>query len=50
MRLTAEGTATRIEGPLLFLRRTIDVGLNDAVQVVGGDGRTRPGRIAAIDE
>ena len=50
MRLTAEGAATRIEGPLLFLRRTLDVGLNDAVQVVGGDGRTRLGRIAAIDE
>ena len=50
MRLTAEGAATRIEGPLLFLRRTLDVGLNDAVQVEGGDGRTRLGRIAAIDE
>ncbi|HMA30179.1 MAG TPA: V-type ATP synthase subunit B [Casimicrobiaceae bacterium] len=50
MRLTAEGTATRIEGPLLFLRRTLDVGLNDAVQVLGGDGGTRLGRIAAIDE
>ncbi|MGE5089903.1 MAG: V-type ATP synthase subunit B, partial [Candidatus Levyibacteriota bacterium] len=50
MRLTAEGTAARIEGPLLFLRRTVDAGLNDAVQVIGGDGRTRLGRIAAIDE
>lgn len=25
------GTATRIEGPLLFLRRTVNAGLNDAV-------------------
>ncbi|MDE2002565.1 MAG: V-type ATP synthase subunit B [Betaproteobacteria bacterium] len=50
MRLTVEGAASRIEGPLLFLRRTLDVGLNDAVQIVGGDGRTRLGRIAAIDE
>jgi V/A-type H+-transporting ATPase subunit B len=50
MRLTVEGAATRLEGPLLFLRRTLDVGLYDAVEVRGGDGRTRLGRIAAIDE
>jgi len=50
MRLTVEGAATRIEGPLLFLRRTLDVGLADAVEVRGRDGRTRLGRIAAIDE
>jgi V/A-type H+-transporting ATPase subunit B len=49
MRLTVEGAATRIEGPLLFLRRTLDVGLHDAVEVRGGDGRTRLGRVAAID-
>jgi len=24
MRLTVEGAATRLEGPLLFLRRTVD--------------------------
>jgi len=46
MRLTVEGAATRIEGPLLFLRRTLDVGLADAVEVRGRDGRTRLGRIA----
>jgi len=50
MRLTVEGAATRLEGPLLFLRRTLDVGLQDAVEVSGGDGRPRLGRIAAIDE
>ena len=50
MRLTVEGAATRLEGPLLFLRRTLDVGLQDAVEVRGGDGRPRLGRIAAIDE
>ena len=50
MRLTLEGAATRLEGPLLFLRRTLEVGLNEAVQVLGSDGRTRLGRIAAIDE
>ncbi|MEJ2508391.1 MAG: V-type ATP synthase subunit B [Gammaproteobacteria bacterium] len=42
--------ATRIEGPLLFLRRTLDVGLNEAVEVIGDDGRARQGRIAALDE
>ncbi len=50
MRLTVEGAATRLEGPLLFLRRTLDVGLHDAVDVRGSDGRSRLGRIAAIDE
>ena len=30
MLLTVEGAATRLEGPLLFLRRTLDVGLYDA--------------------
>ena len=49
MRLTVEGAATRLEGPLLFLRRTLDVGLQDAVEVRGGDGRVRLGRVAAID-
>ena len=33
MRLTVEGAATRLEGPLLFLQRTLEVGLNDAVEV-----------------
>ncbi len=50
MRLTVEDAATRLEGPLLFLRRTLDVGLYDAVEVRGGDGRTRLGRVAAIEE
>ena len=50
MQLTVEGAATGLEGPLLFLRRTLDVGLNDAVEVLGGDGRRRVGRVAAIDE
>lgn len=50
MLLTVEGAATRLEGPLLFLRRTLDVGLHDAVDVRGSDGRSRLGRIAAIDE
>ncbi|MFO1324431.1 MAG: V-type ATP synthase subunit B [Burkholderiales bacterium] len=49
MRVAAEGVATRLEGPLLFLRRTLDVGLHDAVEVRGVDGRVRLGRVAAID-
>ncbi|MBI4291944.1 MAG: V-type ATP synthase subunit B [Betaproteobacteria bacterium] len=49
-RLLVSGAATRIDGPLLFLRRTLNVGLNHAVAVHGGDGRIRLGRIAAIDD
>jgi len=49
MRLTVEGAATRLEGPLLFLKRTLEVGLYDAVEVRGSDGRARLGRVAAID-
>ena len=59
MRLSVEGAATRLEGPLLFLRRTLDVGLGDAVEVSGGGGALRRGsnddaprrgRVATIDE
>jgi V/A-type H+-transporting ATPase subunit B len=50
MQLTIEGAATRLEGPLLFLHRTLDVGLADAVEVRGADGHARLGRIAAIDQ
>jgi V/A-type H+-transporting ATPase subunit B len=46
----ADGVSTRIEGPLLFLRRTVNVGLNEAVEVIGSDGQPRLGRIAALDE
>lgn len=49
-RVSVEGAATRIEGALLFLKRTLDVGLYDAVEVVGRDGRTRIGRVASIDQ
>jgi V/A-type H+/Na+-transporting ATPase subunit B len=44
------GTATQIEGPLLFLRRNINVGLNDAVEVIDALGRKRLGRIATLDD
>jgi V/A-type H+-transporting ATPase subunit B len=49
-RVTVHDAATRLEGPLLFMRRTLDVGLNEAVVVSGRDGAPRLGRIAAIDE
>ena len=47
----AKGTGTRIEGPLLFLKRTVNVGLNEAVTVESSTGGApRPGRITALDE
>ncbi|HTQ74257.1 MAG TPA: V-type ATP synthase subunit B [Burkholderiales bacterium] len=49
-RVTLERAAARIEGPLVFLKRTLDVGLNEAVEIRGADGRARLGRIAALDE
>jgi V/A-type H+-transporting ATPase subunit B len=49
-KLYAEHAATRLDGPLLFFRRVVDVGLNEAVQIEGADGRRRMGRIAAMDE
>lgn len=49
-RLIVEGAATRLDGPLLFLRRTVEVGLNEAVEVTGTDGRARFGRVATIDD
>ena len=42
--------AERVEGPLLFLRRTVNVGLNEALHVVGRDGVERLGRVATLDE
>ncbi|MCC4115959.1 V-type ATP synthase subunit B [Aromatoleum toluclasticum] len=49
-RLSVERAARRLEGPLLFLRRTIEVGFNEAVEVAGTDGSVRLGRVAAVDE
>ncbi|HRP95953.1 MAG TPA: V-type ATP synthase subunit B [Rhodocyclaceae bacterium] len=50
VRLEVEGAATRLDGPLLFLQRTVEVGLNEAVEVLGSDGRARLGRIATVDD
>jgi V/A-type H+-transporting ATPase subunit B len=49
-RLIGEDVASRVDGPLLFLRRSVDAGLNEAVEVEGGDGSVRLGRIAALDQ
>jgi V/A-type H+-transporting ATPase subunit B len=46
----ADGAATRLEGPLLFLKRTVNVGLHEAVEVEDGKGNVRLGRISAIDD
>jgi V/A-type H+-transporting ATPase subunit B len=43
-------TATRIEGPLMFLKRTVDVGLNEAVEVEDAAGQVRLGRVVALDK
>jgi len=45
-----ENAVTRLEGPLLFLLRTLEVGLHEAVEVWGTDGRVRLGRVAALDD
>jgi V/A-type H+-transporting ATPase subunit B len=45
----AAGSVTRIEGPLLFLKRTINAGLNEAVEIEDVAGGVRLGRIAALD-
>jgi len=49
-RLIGDDIANRVDGPLLFLRRTVDVGLNEAVEVEDAGGGVRLGRIAALDE
>ena len=49
-RVTVHDAAMRLEGPLLFMRRTLEVGLNEAVVVSGRSGVPRLGRICAIDE
>lgn len=46
--ITSRGTATSIEGPLMFLKRNVNVGYNEAVEVTGEDGRSRFGRVAVV--
>ncbi len=40
----------RIEGPLIFLERKAELGLNARVEVLDRDGRARIGRVAAVDD
>jgi V/A-type H+-transporting ATPase subunit B len=49
-KVTVHDAAVRLDGPLLFVRRTLNVGLAQAVEVLGRDGLPRLGRIAALDE
>lgn len=49
-RILLEGAAQKLEGALLHIKRPIDISLNEAVTVKGRDGRSRIGRIAAVDE
>ena len=46
--ITLSDAATRLDGPLLVLRREVECGLNEAVEVIGPDGRARLGRIVAL--
>jgi V/A-type H+-transporting ATPase subunit B len=48
--LTLRGAGLRLEGPLLSLKRQVEVGLNESVEVIGADGRERRGRIVALDQ
>ena len=48
--LGASGAVTGVEGPLVFLKRVVEVGLGEAVEVEGADGRVRLGRIVSLDE
>ena len=42
--------AAAAAGPLLFLERKANVGLNARVEVLGHDGRSRIGRVSAVEE
>ena len=48
--LTTQGTAARIDGPLLFLKRNVEVTLGEAVDVLISDEPPRTGRITSLDD
>ncbi len=48
--LSVYGTATAIEGPLLFLRRNVEVCLNEAVEIHSEGLPPKLGRVASLDE
>jgi V/A-type H+-transporting ATPase subunit B len=45
-----ENSVRRIEGPLLFLERKADLGLNSFVEVLDRNARSLVGRVAALDD
>ena len=47
---TIESGIRRIEGPLLFLERKANLGLGSCIEVLDRDGRSRIGRVAALDD
>lgn len=49
-RLSAKDISTKVEGPLLFLKKTVDVGFNEAVEVEGIDGKVRMARVATVSD
>lgn len=49
-RLTAKDVLTKVEGPLIFLKKTVDVGFNEAVEVEGEDGKVRLARVATVSD
>jgi len=49
-RVTVHDAAVKLDGPLLFVRRTLEVGLNEAVEVLDRASRPRLGRVAALDD
>jgi len=48
--LLVENATSRIEGPLLFLERTVRVGLNHAVEVISEHSVPKIGRVAALSD
>jgi V/A-type H+-transporting ATPase subunit B len=48
--LSVTGTATAIEGPLLFLRRNVEAGLNEAVEILSEGKPSKLGRVASLDQ
>ena len=48
--LSADRLTQEIKGPLLFLRRNVTVGLNEAVEVSSQTGARRLGRVVALED
>ena len=48
--VSLQNSVQRINGPLLFLERKVDLGLNSRVEVLDRNGRSLVGRVAALDD